>query len=204
MEVQYLILILMFVFMLFLIAIWINKTSKIFFWNYIAWFSVLIWNLFLDLIINYIPYLNVSNPDMIQWFIMNNKTFMILWIYFLIILLFYKSTLFEINIKSIMQKFYWFFIIQILTLINCTFTLMLIFNWTKILTLDWYMELIDSLEIKINYLLDFFKIIPIIIVIWPLFIFLIFIQANINIKMPNLKKKNTKIDHTPEVENTIE
>lgn len=193
MQVQYFILILITVLLIFLISLWIQKTIRVFLWNYMAWFSAIISYLFVDFMLHYIwtPYIKVSNPDAIQWFIMNNQTTIVLIVYFIFLILFYKSQLFETTINGIFKKIIWTIIVPVLTVINCIFTILLILNGPWILTYQGYTEAIAKLQLQQGFLIHFFNIIPLIIILVPLLLLFLFlnIKININIKLPTLKKK---------------
>ncbi len=194
----------MIVLILFLIAIWIQKTIRVFLWNYMAWFAAIISYLFVDFILNYIwtPYIKVENPDAIQGLIMNNQTIIVILIYFIFFILFYKSKLFETSINGIFKKIIWLLILPILTVVNCVFTILLILNGPKILTYHWYMEVIEKLELQQDILIQFFNFIPLIIILVPLLFLFIFIK--ISIKLPSLKKKKDVIEHPQEEEHSEE
>ena len=204
METQYLIFILIIILFIFLISIWSQKTIRVFLWNYMAWFSAIISYLFVDFILNYIwtPYIKVENPDAIQGLIMNNQTIIILFIYFIFFILFYKSQLFETNIHWLFKKFTWLLILPILTVINCIFTILLILNGPNILTYQGYIKAISKLNLQQELLIQFFNLIPLIIILVPLFLLFVFIK--INIKLPSIRKKNNVIenqDHNKQEEN---
>lgn len=169
-----------------------------------AWFSAIISYLFVDFIINHIwtSYLKVENPDAIQWLLMNNQTVIIIIIYFIFFILFYKSKLFETSINGIFKKIIWLLVLPILTVVNCVFTILLILNGPKILTYQWYMDVIQTLNLQQELLVQFFNFIPLIIILVPLLFLFIFIK--ISIKLPSLKKKKDTIEHNQEEEHTEE
>jgi len=204
MNIQYLLFATIITLILFLIAMWINKTAKVFIWNYIAWFSAIISYLFLDTLTNYIDInsevLKIQHPDTILGFISLNKVWIIIVIYFLFFVLFYKSRLFEISIKWTFSRILWYIFLPILTVINLIFTMLLIVNWPKILTYVWYQEIIKSFNVSNIFLQQFFKFIPFIIIFVPIFVLLIFLE--IHIKIPKIKLRKTK--NIKNEENTIE
>ena len=204
METQYFILILIIVLLIFLIFIWTQKTIRVFLWNYMAWFSAIISYLFVDFILNYIwtPYIKLENPDAIQGLIMNNQTIIVLLIYFIFFILFYNSQLFETNIHWLFKKIVWLLILPILTVVNCIFTILLILNGPNILTYQGYIKAIAKLNLQQEFLIQFFNLIPLIIILVPLLFLFIFIK--INIKLPSLRKKKDVIEHQENSEQEIQ
>lgn len=193
METQYLIVILIIILFIFLISIWIEKTIRVFLWNYMAWFTAIISYLFVDFMLHYIwtPYVKLANPDAVQWFIMHNQTIIVLFIYFVFLILFYKSQLFKTTITWLFRKIIWLLIVPILTVVNCVFTILLILNGPQILTYQGYSQTIKNLHLHQFFLTQFFNFIPLIIILVPLVLLFLFlsIKININIKLPTLRKK---------------
>jgi len=191
MNTQYFIFSIIISLVLLLIAIWIQRTTKIFIWNYIAWFSAMISYLFLDVLTNYIDLhyktVNIQNPDAILQFITMNKIWIIIIIYFIFLILFYKSRLFDIQIQWFFKKILGFFILPFLTVINLIFTMLLVINWPTVLTYQWYEKAIHSFHITNYYLLNLFNLIPFIIILVPIFVLIIFLE--IHFKIPSLRKK---------------
>ena len=192
MDIQYLIFTLIIIIFLSLLALWIQKTTKIFLWNYIAWFSAILSYLFLDYIIVMIDSwkIHFSNPDAILWFMTNYRTMIIIWIYFIFFILFYKSKLFDIEIHWFFKKMFSFFVFPTLTVINLMFTMLLLISWPKVLTYSWYLKIIDSLHITNIFLIKFFQFIPLIIILVP--IFALFLFVDIHIKIPSFKFRTKK------------
>lgn len=191
METQYFIIILIAIFLIFLISIWINKIIKLFLSNYIASFFVIISYLFTDFLIHYIekPQIKLSNPDAIQWFLMNNQINIALLTYFIFLILFYKSTLFTTNIEGLLKKTIWIIIFPFLTVISFLFTIFLTLNWPDILKYQNYLNIIQKLNLNQFLLIEFFKLIPLIILVIPFIVLLFFIDIKISIKLPVLRKK---------------
>ncbi len=191
MNIQYFIFAIIITLILFLIAMWIQKTTKIFIWNYIAWFSAMISYLFLDVATNYIDLhyksLKIQNPDALLWFLSANKIWIIIVIYFIFLILFYKSRLFEIQVQWFLKKFFWYLFLPFLTVINLLFTMLLLINGPTVLTYDGYTKAVDSFHITNYFLLNFFNFIPFIIIFVPIFVLIIFLE--IHIKLPVLKRK---------------
>lgn len=200
MEIQYFVFIVIITFVIFLIAIGVQKTTKIFLWNYVAGFSAVISYLFIDYLLNYIwsSQIKVSNPIWVIWFITENKTLIIILIYFTFFVLFYKSRLFDVEINWFLKIVLWTLILPILTVANFFFTMLLIISGPQILTYSWYVQVIDSLNISQKLILDFFNIIPLIIILVPIFVLTLFLE--IRISFPNIKKRVQKVKHTPEEE----
>jgi len=194
MNIQYFIFAIIITLLLFLIAMWIQKTTKIFIWNYIAGFSAMISYLFLDVATNYIDLhykvLKIQNPDALLWFLSTNKIWIIIVIYFIFLILFYKSRLFEIQVQWVLKKFFWYLFLPFLTVINLLFTMLLLINWPIVLTYDGYVKAINSFHITNYFLLNFFNLIPFIIIFVPIFVLIIFLE--VHIKLPVLKKKTKK------------
>jgi len=67
-------------------------------------------------------------------------------------------------------------ILPILTVINLIFTMMFIINWPEILTYSWYTKIINSLNIQNNLIYQFFMVIPLIIILVPIFILMFFLE----------------------------
>jgi len=191
METQYLIIVLIIIIYLFLIYVWTVKAIKIFLWSYIAWFLAIITYFFIDFILNYISnwYIKLENPDKIQGFIINNQIIIALIIYFIFLILSYKSQLFQISIDWLFKKIIWLSIIPIITIINFIFTILFILNGTNILTYQWYIKSIENLNLKQIFLIKLFNLIPFIMILVPLL--LLFMFLNIKIKLlPIRNKKN--------------
>ncbi len=191
MNIQYFIFAIIITLILFLVAMWIQKTTKIFIWNYIAGFSAMISYLFLDVTTNYIDLhyktLKIQNPDALLWFLTTNKIWIIIVIYFIFLILFYKSRLFEIQVQWFLKKFFWYLFLPFLTVINLLFTMLLLINWPTVLTYDGYVKAVNNFHITNYLLLNFFNLIPFIIIFVPIFVLIIFLE--IHIKLPVLKKK---------------
>lgn len=198
MEIQYFVFIVILTFIIFLMAIWVQKTTKIFLWNYVAWFSAVISYLFVDYLLSYIwsSLIKVSNPVWVIWFITENKTLIIILIYFTFFVLFYKSRLFDVEINWLLKIILWTLILPILTTANFFFTMLLIISWPQILTYSWYIEVIGSLKISQNFILEFFNIMPLIIILVPIFVLTLFLE--IRISFPNITKRVKKVKHSPE------
>ena len=203
MDIQYLIFTLIIIIFLSLLALWIQKTTKIFLWNYIAWFSAILSYLFLDYIIAMIDSwkIHFSNPDAILWFMTNYRTMIIIWIYFIFFILFYKSKLFDIEIHWFFKKMFSFFVFPALTVINLMFTMLLLISWPKVLTYSWYLKIIDSLHITNIFLIKFFQFIPLIIILVPIFALFLFVDIHFTIpsfKFRTKKKKEVVVEEHKE------
>jgi len=196
MDVQYLIFTLIIIIFLALLALWIQKTTKIFLWNYIAGFSAIISYLFVDYIIYLIDAwktIHLDNPDAVQGFLVNYKTMVIIWIYFIFFILFYKSRLFEIEIKWFFKKLFSFFIFPALTVVNLIFTMLLLISWPKVLTYYGYMQIVKSLNLTNIFLIKFFQFIPLIIILVPIFILLLFLEIHISFPAFNFRTKKKEV-----------
>ena len=187
---------------LFLIALWINRTARIFIWNYFAGFSALISYLFVDTFINFIDQhpevLGISNPDAVAGFLMNYKTVVIILLYFLFFILFYKSRLFEVEIEWIFKKIIGYLILPFLTVIDLIFTMMLVINWPSLLTYNGYENFIKSLGISDPHILWFLNFLPWIVILVPIFMLILFINISIRITFPTIRKK-VKKEHEEKV-----
>jgi len=165
-------------------------------WNYFAGYSALISYLFIDNLINFIDQnsklLKIAHPDAVAGFLMNSKTTIIIILYFIFFILFYKSRLFNVQIEWFFKKLIWYLILPFLTVIDLIFTMMLVINWPDILTYNWYSNLVNSLQISNAQIKLFFSIIPWIIIFIPIFLLLIFLEINFVIRLPLRKKSSSK------------
>ncbi len=209
MNFQYFLMAIFLTLILFLIALWINRTARIFIWNYFAGFSALISYLFIDTFTNFIDQhpeiLKISNPDAVAGFLMNYKTVIIILLYFLFFILFYKSKLFEVEIEWTIKKIIWYLILPFLTVINLIFTMMLVINWPSLLTYNEYENFIKSLGITDPHILWFLNFLPWIVILVPIFMLILFINISIKITFPTIRKKvkkeqeiQTTTEHTQE------
>jgi hypothetical protein len=202
MTIQYFIFAIIITLVLFLIAMGIQKTTKIFVGNYIAGFSAMISYLFLDVFSNYIDghykTINIQNPDAVLQFITMNKIWIVIIIYFIFLTLFYKSRLFEIQVQWILKKIIGYIFLPSLTVINLLFTMLLLINWPTVLTYDGYMKAVNNFHITNYYLQNFFNFIPFIIIFVPIFVLLIFLE--VHIKLPSLRKKPKEEKHIEQTE----
>jgi len=204
---QYFIFTLIIIIFLFLLALWIQKTTKIFLWNYVAGFSAIISYLFVDYIIFLIDTwktLHIDNPDAVQWFLVNYKTMVIIVIYFVFFLLFYKSRLFDIEIRGFFKKLFSFFIFPALTVVNLIFTMFLLINWPKVLTYNGYQQIIASLDLTNPFLIEFFKLIPLIIILVPIVVLLLFLEIHVSFPWFRFRTKKKEViveEHHHEWEN---
>ena len=195
MNNQYFLIVTSVIFFFFLIVIGISRTTKIFLWNYFAWFSALITYLFIDTLCNFVDqysnFFKIHNPDAFAGFLSNNKTNIVIIMYFLFFFLFYKSSLFEIQIQWLFRKIIWYAVLPVLTVIDLIFTLIVIINWPETFNYSNYENLIQSMNITNKNLLMFFQIIPWIIIFVPFLVLLLFLQINIHFRIwiPMLKKK---------------
>jgi len=196
MNFQYFIIIILLTLTLFLFALWINRTTKIFIWNYFAAFSAVIAYLFVDTFVSFIDQnskiLWITNPDAICWFLMNYKTIIIILIYFFLFVLFYKSNLFEIKIEWILKKAVWYFALPLITVVNLVFSMMLVINWPNLLTYNWYKSFVESLNITDLHILSVTNILPWVIIFVPALILVLFININIKFKIPNIGRRIKK------------
>jgi len=207
MDMQYFIFTLIIIIFLFLLALWIQKTTKIFLWNYVAGFSAIISYLFVDYVIYLLDTgktLHIDNPDAVQWFLVNYKTMVIIVIYFVFFLLFYKSRLFDIEIRGFFKKLFSFFIFPALTVVNLIFTMFLLINWPKVLTYNGYQQIIASLDLTNPFLINFFKLIPLIIILVPIFVLLLFLEIHVRFPVFSFRTKKKEViveEHHHEWEN---
>jgi len=179
---------------------WVQKTTKIFLWNYVAGFSAIIAYLFIDYTIHLLDswkWIKFENPDAVLGFLVNNKTLVIIIIYFIFFLLFYKSRLFDIEVKWFFKKILSFFLFPILTVVNLFFTMLLLINGPDALTYDGYQKIMSSLHITNWLLVSFFNYIPLIIILVPILALLLFLE--IHISFPSFPKKKTKQKEVVEV-----
>ena len=200
MNIQYIVLFIVITLWLFLVAMWVKKTTKIFLWNYVAWFSAIIAYLFVDYTIHLLDawkWIKLENPDAVLGFLVNNKTMVIIIIYFIFFLLFYKSRLFDVEVNWTFKKILSFFLFPILTVVNLFFTMLLLINGPDALTYDGYQKIMASLHITNYLLVDFFNYIPLIIILVPILALLLFLE--IHIRFPSLPKRKKKEKEIVEV-----
>ena len=207
MNNQYFLIVTTIILFFFLIVIGISRTTKIFLWNYFAWFSALITYLFVDTLCNFIDQYNntlhISNPDAVAGFLSNYKTTIVITMYFIFFFLFYKSNLFEIQIQWLFRKIVWYLILPILTVIDLIFTIMVVINWPETFNYNKYEQLIQSMNIANKNLLFFLQIMPGIIIFVPFLVLLLFLQINIHFKiwLPTIRKKIKEESKENEEEN---
>jgi len=79
---------------------------------------------------------------------------------------------------------------------------LLILNGPNILTYQGYIKAIAKLNLQQEFLIQFFNLIPLIIILVPLLFLFIFIK--INIKLPSLRKKKDVIEHQENSEQEIQ
>jgi len=196
MDMQYFIFTVIIIIFLFLLALGIQKTTKIFLWNYVAGFSAIISYLFVDYVIYLIDTwraLHIDNPDAVQGFLVNYKTMVIIVIYFIFFLLFYKSRLFDIEIRGFFKKLFSFFVFPALTVVNLVFTMFLLINWPKVLTYNGYHQIISSLHLTNPFLIQFFNLIPLIIILVPIVVLLLFLEIHVSFPSFHFRTKKKEV-----------
>lgn len=168
-----------------IIAIGLEKIVKIIIWNYLL-IVISIWlNIWIDILIFFIDQniIHLSSPDKIINNLLNLKSILIIFIYFiLLVLIFYKSNLgitFDIN------KFFKFLLTLFfapLAIISILTSLSIAVLWTKLLNSKWIIELATQFKnnIIVYYLILLFPL-------WLILPGLITIVASTNISLPKIK-----------------
>ena len=192
MEFQYFLLLILCGFILVLLVFGLNRIVKIFIWNNLATFFVLIFYLFLDTLLNFIDkssWDTIKNPDMLAWIVMNNKVIFVIIIYFLFLVLFYKNSLIEININWFLKKILGYVFFPILTVIMLFFSSLVIVNWPDILTYSNYLNQITDLWIKNQIFLKFLQVLPAVLIVLTFVSFVLFLKIEIKMSFPSLLRK---------------
>lgn len=193
MEFQYFILLILCGFILILFILGLNRILRIFIWNSLATFCVLIFYLFLEILLNLIdknPWNVIKNPDLLAWIIMNNKVIFAIIAYFLFLVLFYKNSLIQININWILKKIVGYTFFPILTVAVLAFSSLIVINWPEILSYSNYLNQITSLGIESKPVLDILQLLPAILIVLVFISFALFVEINIKISFPSLLRKN--------------
>ena len=192
MNFQYFFIAISITLILFLIALWLNRITRIFIWNYFAGFNGILAYLLIDIIINLIDQeqiFHTSNPDAIAGLLMNNKPTIAILIYFLSFILFYKSSLFDIQINWTFKKIIWYLFLPLITVINLIFVMLIVINWPNILNYQNYTQLIQNLNLWNKTLINLFNLLPGINLILPILVLFLFVNINIKISFPTIRKK---------------
>jgi hypothetical protein len=175
MNFEYFLLAVLITIFLFLIAMWVNKTAKIFIWNHFATFSALISYLFFWNIITYIWEISWKSLSRFWKFANENEILIIIAIYFIFFLFFYKSTLFEVKIEWQIKKIISYIFLPFLTVLNLLFSMLLVINWPTILIYKNYEQLIKSFNLHTPILIEIFKFIPLVLFFLPLILLIAFL-----------------------------
>ncbi len=192
MNFQYFFIAISITLILFLIALWLNRITRIFIWNYFAGFNGILAYLLIDIIINLIDQeqiFHTSNPDAIAGLLMNNKPTIAILIYFLSFILFYKSSLFDIQINWTFKKIIWYLFLPLITVINLIFVMLIVINWPNILNYQNYTQLIQNLNLWNKTLINLFNLLPGINLILPILVLFLFLNISIKISFPTIRKK---------------
>jgi len=204
MNFQYFFIAILISLLFFLIALWINKTARIFIWNYFAGFLAMISYLGIDIFLSFIDTnsdkLHLQNPDALAGLIMNNKPVIVIILYFIFFILFYKSRFFEVEIQWLIKKIISYLFLPFLTLINLIFTMMLVISGPSLLDFSSYQQFIKSLQIQDPHILQFLNILPLILLIIPFFLLIPFLNIQIKISFPALGRKKKEKAGTQENE----
>lgn len=181
-------------------ALGISGTLRILVGTYIATLNCLILFLWLDVLAVYLQnnenvYL-IERPKLLLWLINDHKILIILFMYFLFMIIFYKSSLFAAQVDWKIKKFLAFLIFAPLTAISMLTSLIIIVHWPAILTTPWYNEFLNSLNILNPIIYNIVVLVPFILVLTPLLVGIM----SISIKLPKLRRKKDEWEKTQDKE----
>ncbi len=188
--------------LIFSIAIGIERMIKIIIWNYIISIIIIWTNLGINLIIKCLDsgLINYQNPDKLINLLLNIRQILILSLYFILLIwAFYKSKLWVNFPENKIVKLFLSILFAPLTVINILTTLSIVILWNKILNPQQIIEFAEKLKSN--------PIIYKIILLFPLWLVLpgivvIILSSEIKIPIPKLnfrfKKKKENAESSQE------
>jgi len=188
--------------LIFSIAIGIERMIKIIIWNYIISIIIIWTNLGINLIIKCLDsgLINYQNPDKLINLLLNIRQILILSLYFILLIwTFYKSKLWVNFPENKIVKLFLSILFAPLTVINILTTLSIVILWNKILNPQQIIEFAEKLKSN--------PIIYKIILLFPLWLVLpgivvIILSSEIKIPIPKLnfrfKKKKENAESSQE------